>query len=189
MAGADDVAEKLASQNWEDVTRKLLVFAHRRLRRRSIETAKEVVQEALTRIYDPTYKDWDPKEEPDLVKHLQSVVNGIVANIHASPVEGGTRVYEPDVVERIADRVISADARLEERIDARDVVSLLLKRTEKEELVQAVLLLMSDGWDKPAEQAARLERPVEQIYRARRRLNEHADAVRNELQKGTDRGT
>lgn len=189
MAEVDDVAEKLASQNWDEVTRKLLAFAHRRLRRRSIETAKEVVQEALTRIWDPEYKNWNPREEPDLMIHLQSVVNGIVANIHASPVERATSAYEPGVVERIADRSFGVDARLEERVDAREVVSLLLKRTEKEELVQAVLLVTSDGCDKPAEQAARLERPVETIYRARRRLNEHVTDVRAELQRESDRGT
>lgn len=189
MAQADVVAEKLASQDWEAVTKRLLVLARARLRTDSLERAKEVVQEALTRIWDPAYKDWNPTEQPDLLEHLGSVVNGIIRNIHASPVERGTRVHEPDVVDKIAESVRPGHARLDERVHAREVMSMLLKRTENQARVFEVLLLMSEGIDKASVQAQKLGCPVTEVYKARRRLTEHVEALRAELAKGVDHGT
>ena len=51
--------------------------------------------------------------------------------------------------------------------------------------LDALLDVMLDGIDKPAEQARALEVPVHEIYKANRRLKRHFVAVRDTLTQAT----
>jgi DNA-directed RNA polymerase specialized sigma24 family protein len=183
-----DVKTILAMQDWSAITKRLVAYAHRRLRRRSIETAKEIAQEALTRIWDPEYAGWDPAKEPMLLRHLGSVVNGIVRNLHVSMRERAAVGRAPEIVERLAELPEGApDGRSADgRMDARKIVDRLLERTGTDEIVSGIVLLMAEGIDRPAEQAAALDRTVRDIYNARRRLKDHGNAVRAEFPQEQD---
>lgn len=178
-----DLETVLSSQDWPAITKRLVLFAHRRLGGRSLETAREVVQEALARIWDPAYADWDPIAQPNLIRHLGSVVNGIVRNLNASARERSVVGRPSEVLDRLAERGAGAidGRRVDGQIDARKVIDRLLERTSADELVTDVVLLMSDGVDRPGEQAAKLERPIGDVYNARRRLKDHMSAVRAEF--------
>jgi DNA-directed RNA polymerase specialized sigma24 family protein len=188
---ADDVETLLAGQDWAAITERLVLYARGRLGGRSVETAKEIVQEALTRLWDPAYSDWDPMKEPSLLRHLGSVVNGIVRNLNVAARERALVTRSPDALERAAERGPGApDGRAADgRIDARKAVDRLLERTADDEIVAGIVLLMADGVDRPAEQSSAIGRPIGDVYNARRRLKDHASAVRAELGMGADDGT
>jgi hypothetical protein len=179
----EELTKRLARQDWAAVTKRLVVFAHRRLGGRSIETAQEIAQEAIARVWDPNYADWDPVTEPSIMRHLGSVVNGLIRNLNVSHRERAERAHDPEEVERAAGR--SKDGAdgdgMDRRIDAARVIDRFLDRTAGDDLVTRLLMVMADGEDKPAQQATKLGVPVTEVYNARRRLNGHVGPIRAEF--------
>src|SRR5688572_17081193 len=82
----DPVTTKLSSTfmgscDWREVARRLTLFAFRRLGSGAQRSdAEELAQEALRRFLDPNYAGWDVAVEPDLLRHLGSIVNGLISN-------------------------------------------------------------------------------------------------------------
>lgn len=183
MTEVHEVEKLLAGQDWSAITMKLVAFAHRRLGRRSLETAKEVAQEALTRIWDPKYKDWDPHVEPSLLKHLGSVVNGIVRNMHTAPGVRAEVLQDPVVLVQTAEPGASDGRGVDGKLDAGKFLDRLLEKAVDDELVTEVIFLMSDSVDRPKEQAEKLNRPVREIYNANRRLVDYRSAVSKAFEK------
>jgi len=180
----DELAKVLAAQDWVVITKRIVLFAHRRLGCRSIEMARDVAQEALTRVWDPEYADWDPSKEPSLVRHLGSVVNGIIRNLNVSQRERVERPHSPDALEQAVDeggKPTADGGSPSARIDACKILDRFLERTAEDKLASGIILLMADGVDKPSEQAVSLGVPVKDVYNARRRLNEHVGPVRAEF--------
>jgi len=61
----------------DDILKRLTAYTHRCLGRGGrIQDAEDIAMQAITRVMDPEYRDWDPAEGP-LLWHLQSEVNGI----------------------------------------------------------------------------------------------------------------
>ena len=169
----------LAKQDWRAITMRLTLFAYGRLGHRSIETAKDVAQEALARIWDPEYKDWDPAKEPDLLGHLRSVVNGIVSDIRQLSRTKSERSEAPDKLARRATKDSIADGRdADGKIDAESFLYRLLALVADDATVTDLIYLMSDGVDKPAEQALHLKCDRKDIYNANRRLGGHVENLR-----------
>jgi hypothetical protein len=173
VPGDTAVDQLLAAQDWNSLTKRLTFFAHHRLNRRSIETAREIAQQALTRIWDPDYKDWDPSRE-DLFSHLRSVVNGLVSNFWKSARERSEGLTAPDELARRA----TVDGRVVDgKLDAEAFLYELLGRVEGDPIVTELIYLLSDGVDKPAEQALHLKCDRNDIYNANRRLSSHVAAL------------
>ena len=172
------VEELLAEQDWDAITTQLVAFAFRRLHRRSLETAKEIAQEAITRIWDRGYKAWNPEEQPSLLEHLGSVVNGIIRNQYTAAGTRAEYLREPERIARLADKTGTPyGGREDQRIDAGAFLSTIHARLACDSVAGQVLLSIADGIDRPREQAEYLKRPVGDIYNAKRRLLDHVAAI------------
>ena len=169
--------QSLQSVDWSRVLPRLTAFALRRLARGArLPDAEDIAREAIAQLYDPKYKKWDPAER-DLLLDLGSRVNGIIQNRRRKKVEVlGDEVDEVRALD--AERRDSADP--VRGIEARQTLDRLLARVSKDELVEQILLLMTDGVFKAAAQAEALKRPIKDIYNARRRLVDHVESIRRE---------
>jgi hypothetical protein len=157
----------MLSCDWREVARRLTLFAFRRLGRGAQQSdAEELAQEALRRFLDPNYAGWDRSVEPDLLRHLGSIVNGLVSN----RVQRAKR--RQDVTLDNADLVAheNSDSRLVAADHVRHLVLRIRAALEDDPQAERVFELMLDGVDRPAEQATELGIPASDLYKIRRRL-------------------
>lgn len=177
--------------DWAEISQRLTKYAKHRLGTRGTwQDAEQLAQEAICRFLDPEYAAWDTEKQPDIMLHLGSIVNGVLANHvrkwenckidHKEPNKLGAEI---DNRQRRSGNSISAEGKCSDSPDARKVLSILTDRLAQDSLCQEVLLLHMDGIDRPAEQATALERPVKEINNARRRLDDHLQAVRRMLEQ------
>lgn len=150
-------------QNWAEIKVRLVAFTLRRTKDRT--AAEDAVQQALAQFFDPAYKEWSPETPTwkELMSHLRSVVNGILANDARRRMRRGVHLAADDG--KLASRD-STDAEL----NAADWECDVLDRLEGDEDACSVLCLFAEGVTKAAEQAQKLSWPVNRIYEARRRI-------------------
>jgi hypothetical protein len=173
----------LESIDWPDVIRRLTVFAMKRLGSRgSLADAEDLAGQAIRQFLDPDYASWNPEEEPDLLRHLGSILNGVLNNSLRRKALGVERPLDTPEASRVAVEDPSAQRRVIAREQAGRAIRLLSERIVGDDLVESVFLLELDGIDIPSEQAIELDRPVAEIYKARRRLGAHREAVRRQLE-------
>jgi len=174
------------SVDWTDIFRRLVLFAFKRRQGRgitgSLADAEDIAAEAIRRLLDSEYAGWDPRLEPDLLRHLGSTVNGLISNESRSARLKVERSLSDPSVFRSAERVTASADKMEEGDECKRALQLLEVRVADDELMKRLLSLENGGVTKPATQAAQLKVSVEVIYRARRRLARHREAVRRELQ-------
>jgi hypothetical protein len=137
--------------------------------------AEETVQEGI-RQFLAAGGDADPAEPKALLQALGSRINGVMvdrrrkkaARAVALTADGSpAEAVDPGNFER---ELLDDDL-------VRKAVSALLERLEGDELATAVLMQMSEGVDDADTQAKALGRDVRDVYKARRRLKTHAEAV------------
>ena len=73
-----DVDALLRKQDWGRIRVQLLLFA--RPRAKSEAKANDVVQEAMMRVFDPTWEPWDPSKYPNVVDFLTSIISRLLVN-------------------------------------------------------------------------------------------------------------
>ena len=174
------------SVNWADIFRRLVLFAFRRRQVRgitgSLADAEDIAAEAIRRLLDSDYAGWDPNLEPDLLRHLGSTVNGLISNeSRAARLKVERSLSDPAVL-RSAERVTASGDKLEVSDECQRALRLLEERVADDQLMKRLLSLENGGVSKPATQATQLRVSVEVIYKARRRLARHREAVRRELE-------
>jgi DNA-directed RNA polymerase specialized sigma24 family protein len=161
------------------------LFGYARKKTRDAVRARDVAQEAVTRVLEGRgWYRWDPTRK-DLLDHLCDVVDTVVANANRrASVKREQPMTEAD--ERQPDSTPSA----EQQIDA-------IEESEREErLAEKVMLRVADdkiipdmlkhqeaGIDKASELAALLECDAKDIYRAREKLAYHREQVLAEERK------
>jgi hypothetical protein len=174
------------SVDWADIFRRLVLFAFKRRQGRGIAgsraDAEDIAAEAIRRLLDSEYAGWDPKLEPDLLRYLGSTVNGLISNESRSARLKVERSLSDPSVFRSAERVTASGDKMEEGDECQRALQLLEVRVADDELMKRLLSLENGGVSKPATQASQLKVSVEVIYRARRRLARHREAVRRELE-------
>lgn len=158
----------LASVDWGEVAVRLTAFALSRLDRLDManpEDAQDLAQEAIQRVFDPKYRNWSPSAPSlkELMKHLGSKVNGIVANRQRSRDRRG-------VVAPLDAPNIASSTTTDGRQDLDDLVYVLLDRLDGDDDACTVLDLFLKDVDKAAEQANTLQWPTSKVYEARRRI-------------------
>lgn len=174
------------NQDWADIFRRLVLFAYRRRQSRgapgSIADAEDLAAEAIRRLLDSNFADWNRDVEPDLLRHLGSTVNGLLSNeLRAAKVKVERSLSDP-AINQIAEQSEAAPVRAIEEVDeSRRMLSLLEARVAKDNLVGKLLQLEEKGITKPTVQAEHLKVAVAVVYKARRRLARHRAAVRKEL--------
>ena len=174
------------SVDWADIFRRLVLFAFRRRQLRgitgSLADAEDIAAEAIRRLLDSDYAGWDPKAEPDLLRHLGSTVNGLISNeSRAARLKVERSLSDPSVF-RSAERITAAGDKMDETDECQRALRLLEARVADDDLMKRLLSLENAGVTKPAMQATQLRVSIDEIYKARRRLARHRDAVRRELE-------
>jgi hypothetical protein len=174
------------SVDWADIFRRLVLFAFRRRQVRgisgSLADAEDIAAEAIRRLLDSDYAAWDPKLEPDLLRHLGSTVNGLISNESRSArLKVESSISDPSVF-RSAEKVTASGDGIEQGDECQRALRLLEARVADDELMKRLLSLENGGVTKPATQATQLRVSVEVVYKARRRLARHRQAVRRELE-------
>jgi hypothetical protein len=173
------------SLDWADIFRRLVLFAFRRRQLRgapgSLADAEDLAAEAIRRLLDSDYAEWDPNREPDLLRHLGSTVNGLISNeSRAVRVRVERSLSEPSILWSAEQTAVSAD-KFDEVDEFHRALYLLEARVAADELTRKVLSLEGEGITKAATQSAQLNVAIDVIYRARRRLAGHREAVRREM--------
>ena len=183
---ARDVDALLAGQDWGAVYSAVVKYAFHRTRRRSWELAEDLAQEAIRRVLDPAYVDWDPVKEPAIERHLGSIVNSLVANRTRAASTVRERSFAPAAAlwsKPIDARPTPEEALEREALEVR-ALALLRARVAEDSLAAAIVeIVVHAGVDKPAALAEATGQAVEQIYKAQRRVAGHVAAVRRELEE------
>jgi DNA-directed RNA polymerase specialized sigma24 family protein len=144
--------------------------------------AEDLVQQALARVVDPQGSPWDPDGTTTFVNHVGSVINGLASNEWRSArvrheILDGHLAHDGQT----ADDAPAVDAILEEREEQETLrrrgVKLLACLGDTDPVATDVLAAAREGFETPAEQAARLGRKVEDVYEAYRRLKYHAAQI------------
>jgi len=173
--------------DWSRSSKRLTAFAHWRLGSRGTwEDAEDLANEAITRVFSPDYKAWDPATEPDLLRHLGSVVNGLISNRSRTAREelAGDALGEDGAApRREVHRTEGGASWADGRIFATEILERVATAVEGDKLVSKVFWLEVEGVAEPKDQASRLSRPIRDIYNARRRLEAKLAIVNEELQK------
>ena len=186
------------SLDWADIFRRLVLFAFRRGQLRgaagSLADAEDMAAEAIRRLLDSDYADWDAGREPDLLRYLGSTVNGLISNTsRAARLRVERSLSDPSILQS-AERTMTSSAKNDEVEECQRARLLLDRRVADDELMRGLLALENEGITKPAMQATRLELAISVIYKARRRLTRLREAVRREVASegssgnGLDRG-
>ena len=181
------------NQDWADIFRRLVLFAYRRRQSRgaqgALADAEDLAAEAIRRLLDSNFADWNRDAEPDLLRHLGSTVNGLLSNeLRAARVKVERSLSDP-TINQMAEQSAAMPGRSIEEVDEnRRMLSLLEARVAPDNLVSRLMQLEEKGITKPASQAEQLKVAIDVVYKARRRLARHRDAVRKELAAENSRG-
>jgi hypothetical protein len=158
----------LEAQDWGAIMKSLTLFAARRGGRKiSNDRAVDFAQEAIRRVLDPDYADWDPERETLLV-HLGGIVNSLIWS-HRQRASTRREIGDHDDAES-ADPTQSED-RLSARDTGRKLLSALRASFKEGSLELRVLALFAEGVAIAREQAESLELPIEAVYVARRKID------------------
>jgi DNA-directed RNA polymerase specialized sigma24 family protein len=143
--------ELLDRQDWGDIHARLLDFATHRTKPDAL--AKDLVQDAISRVYAYEWK-WDPAKEPDLVRYLMSVVNGLLANERTSAASRRTKSMSAKRGRAAAEAVRDDAAFSETRAVEHDLftrrMTLLTERLAGNARALKMVELMTSGIDTPA---------------------------------------
>ena len=176
-----ETKEKMRSEAelWGLVYSKLVPWTARRHRLNAAD-AEEMVQDAI-KLFLQAGGIADPGNPRALLEALGSRVNGLAIDrrrkkaLRAVGLTDDGAEAEPTAPEQPALRI--------ERDDfARKAIGALLDRVEGDELVFAIVMQIADGVEEPRDQAAALGRNIRDIYKARRRLKDHADALQKTME-------
>jgi len=116
------------------------------------------------------------------MRHLGSTVNGLLSNeLRTARVKVERSMSDPSVSKMVEQSEAEPTRAIDEVDEGRRMLSLLQARVAQDKLVSKLLLLEEKGITKAASQADHLKVPIGSVYRARRRLARHREAVRREL--------
>ncbi len=164
---------------WKLVFKKLVFWSVKKHRLNHAD-AQETVQAAI-RQFLQAGGIADPANPRALLEALGSRINGIAVNRRRNMVLKSVGLTldgslpEASGLEDPEQRISGADI-------ARKAVSTLLNRVEEDSQVLAIVMQISDGVEEPAEQARILGLDIRDVYRARRRLKTHVDAVKQMME-------
>lgn len=177
----------LDSLDWDDITKRLLVYVKHRLGNRgSLQDAEDITNAAIMHLFDPDYADWNPDKEPDVMRYLGSLVNGAVASHGRREQLRGSR--EPELLLALwPEQPRTPEDELQLSQESTRALQHLLERVDGDPVCKEIVLLTHvEGIDEPGEQARRLGLPIDDIYKARRRRRAHYAAVRKHLERETN---
>lgn len=162
-------------QEWDIILKRLTVYTHRRLGRRArLQDAEDIAMQAITRVMDPEYRDWDPAKS-SLLWHLQSEVNGIVKNLRR------TRSRTEEVITDPTGRNMQIEyhSGIVDRINAGDILTAVLEIIVErhDEVAEQVFTQALSGIVAAKDVATACSMTIGQVNEARRRLSAYYKVV------------
>ncbi len=152
---------------------------------------RDLAQEAMARAIDPARSPWDPAKQPDLFLHIGSIVNTIIFNRRRAAGRHPEDAIEPEDDKHpgpvLPDRrpsVLQGMVREEDNARYEFWLEILTERLASDAPALDVHRLVCEGLEKPSQQAAKLKRPIEEIYAANRRLAYHIERVKEQYPDG-----
>jgi hypothetical protein len=169
--------QRLKEQDWEGIILKLTAHAAYKVERLRWQTGKkdlpggkqvkDLAMEAIKTVWTNERK-WNPDKQPDLLKHLKSIVDSLVSHLVESVEHTQREIREveeegfdpaDDLVNNPLDEVI-----------AEEVLRTLRREVKGDEDSELVLYCIEEGMSKPSEISDTLRMPVDQVYKAKRKL-------------------
>jgi DNA-directed RNA polymerase specialized sigma24 family protein len=179
----DRIRERLDAQDWGEIHLRLKDFAIHRCGKRGTAQAEDLVQAAITRLYAFDSK-WDPEKEPDVLRTLMSIVNGLLRNERTSAAARTTRSLSSPSAKRAAANVPDA-SRPDDHVADTDLLTrrlaLLHDRCADDPPVLRMVSLMTAGLDSPAEIRAATGWTAAEFAATRRRMLRSAARVARDL--------
>lgn len=170
------------------LARVLILVRNTGFRRRSMtskEAAVDLVQEAIMRALDGR-RIWDPGQVPDLHVFLL----GTVRSIMSAEFRSGTKsksLDEEDSIdydkEQILPELNTPENEHLHREHVRRRIDIILRATQNEERLLALVEAIMDGCDKSAKMAERLRIPVEEVYKLTRKLARRALVLEQQMEE------
>jgi hypothetical protein len=165
----EDLDRILRAQDWGRVRARLFAFA--RSITHSPSQSQELADAVLVECCDPDATPWNPNAEPDVAVHaLRAMRNKLSAERKKHLVRNAPKTI--DTVRSLAPAARTPEERLdgdEQQTRAERIIAAARERLS-EPLEHELLELSLDDVDKPADQAARVGRPIHEIRRARERV-------------------
>ena len=157
-------------------------------RRRSMipkEAAVDLVQEAVVRALDGR-RNWNPEQVPDLDVFLFETVRSIMSAEFRSGAKNKSLdeedSFEFDKEQALTEKITLEDEHLH-REHVRRRVDIILRATQNEERLLALVEAIMEGCNKPAKVAEQLGIPVEEVYKATRKLARRALVLEQQIEE------
>jgi DNA-directed RNA polymerase specialized sigma24 family protein len=172
-----NLRDALEAVDWADASARLTATARRMMGQRgNLADAKDLAQEAMSRVFDPDYKAWNPHEKT-IQEHLASVVWGLLCNRHANKGENSTDALDSVEHKKLPPDPRSLERELEMRQIKERVFAGLRERFAGRKLERELVELFEEGVDLPREQVQELGLPYAKVYRARSRVMDEARRI------------
>src|SRR5579884_1714031 len=175
--GGSATERAIAELKKPGVAFKLLKFA--RWRTESDADAKDLLQSALAKVFDPKDSPWDPDGTASFFMHVGSIVNGLAANARRSW-HARHEVPDPSLAnDGAVDGAPTADHLLDEQRGMawrRRMGALLIAALEKDdpEAAKVLRVAVEQGFDSHEELAGKAGCTPGQLHDALRRIKYHA---------------
>ena len=188
-----DIFEKLCNQDWKSIYPALVAYALfkiKKLKWRSADNQppsglkpEDIANDAIVSVYEGQ-RNWNPEKQPDLLKHLKSIVDSQINHLvhssgHIRRVYKLTQSENMDGPPVIEDLQVANITPLEEVI-AKDLLSQLQKDIKGDNILETILLCFEDGYYTPSDIAELFNLKIEDVNNGQKRLRRLAEKYRKE---------
>ena len=214
MLSDNEVLERLQSADWKNIIIKLTRYAnwHASWYKWKIGnpgqlpggmTPQDIALNAIKKVWSKT-RAWDPEKYPDLLVHLQWIVDSDISHLFESKVHTATdRIFESEEEESAEltynNIIHSSSAPLNEGFHTKTPEEHLILREDKEreekvkkelyalvkgdEDLELLLMCFDEGMDKPELIATEMGWDVTKVYNLKRKLSRKASAIIKIMEK------
>lgn len=172
---------QLTDDEWRKLSVRLTRYAFACVRYKSWHDAEDMAQEAITQLFDPEYKRWDPALCPDLFAFLARIVTGL-ANNRWQKKKARKYVYigGADLAQHLPPEPPPQEA-LGDEHRGHVIMQTVHERAAKDELLLKVLGLLEARVDTTREHAEHIGCTMDEARSARRRLANLLKKIQAEL--------
>lgn len=170
--------ERLKEQDWPGIILRLTAHAAYKVERLRWQTGKkdlprgmqvkDLAMEAIKMAWTGERK-WNPEKQPDLLKHLKSIVDSLVSHLVESA-EHTQRELPREELEQVFDPPDDKSADALDELIAADVISKVKNRIKGDEDLELVLYCIEEGLSTPRDIAQTLGMPVDRVYKAKKKI-------------------
>ncbi len=128
---------------------------------------KDLAMEAIEMVWTGRRK-WTPEKQPDLLKHLRSIVDSLVSHLVESVEHTQREIPREEIEEQVLDPPDDKSADVLDELIAGDVISKLKDRVKGKTDLELVLYCIEEGLSKPKDISDTLEIPIERVYKAKK---------------------